>query len=113
MCSTLPCCWCLRNKVIDDTQLQKDSDGIKMLNKSFIKRSEVQSTNGDENSLTLDEKPKIEDYFFGRPKKNKYYDLNLYAMPIEEIIFGIHPTIYKEKNGNFEKFSSFFLFKII
>jgi hypothetical protein len=84
-----------------------------MLNKSIIKGSEVQSTNGDENSLTLDEKPKIEDYSFGRPKKHKYYDLDLYVMPIEEIIFGIHPTIYKKKNGDFEKsFHPFFYLRL-
>ena len=111
MCSTLPCCWCLRNKVIDDTQLRKDSDDIIMLNKSIIKGSEVQSTNGDEN--TLDKKPKIEDYYFGRPKKNEYYDLDLYEMPIEEIIFGIHPTIYKEKDENFENsFHPFFYLRL-
>ena len=108
------CCWCFRNKVIDKAQLQKDSDDIKILNESIIKGFEVQSKNGDTNNLTLDEKPKIEDYYFGRPVNNEYYDIDLYNMEIEEIILGIHPTIYKNKNEKFENsFSSLFLFKII
>lgn len=109
------CCNCSRNKVIDDAQRQKDSDGIKIMNESIIKDFEDQSKNGDgdENNVTLDEKPKIEDYYFGRPEKNEYYYLDLYNMEIEEIILGIHPTIYKDKNEKFENsFHPFFYLRL-
>ena len=53
----------------------------------------------------------MEDYYFGRPEKNEYTNEELYNMEIQEIIFGIHPTFYGERNGKI--FSSIFLFKII
>lgn len=107
------CCNWSRNKVIDDAHRQKDSDSIKIINESIIKDFEDQSKNGDENNLTLDKKPKIEDYYFGRPEKNEYYDLDLYNMEIEEIILGIHPTIYKDKNEKFENsFHPFFYLRL-
>lgn len=107
------CCNCRKNKVIDHDQMKKDLDDINTLNESIIKDFEVQSKNEDENNLTLDKKPKIEDYYFGRPVKNEFYDLDLYSMEIEEIILGIHPTIYKDKKGNFEKsFHPFFYLRL-
>ena len=53
---------------------------------------------------------RIEDYYFGRPERNQYTNEELFEMPIEEIIFGIHPTVYGK---NYEKsFHPFFYLKL-
>ena len=73
---------------------------------TFKRQKDITQKSGDiaiEGNL----QKKKEHYYFSRPIENKYSNEELYDMEIQEMIVGIHPTIYKKNKKSFHPF--FFL----
>ena len=104
------CCDCMRNKTNTREQEEEDNKIIYDLNSS---RFNPNSTKENFDSGIDEIKP--EDSYFRRPVNNKYTTNELFSMDVEELILGVHPTLYKKdkKDSKYHKsFHPFFYLKL-
>lgn len=105
---------CGKNREATKEEKIKDEQKVKIIEKKSLNES-ITSINTF-SRITNDsnyENIKLEDYYFRRPVVNNYSNNELYSMDIEEIYLGIHPTMYKKDNNQYEpSFHPFFYLRL-
>ena len=106
-----------RNKTITPEQEEKDNEKSLALNEFNLNLCKTNNVNSYSNFQTHDslihkQKAGLEDFYFARPMWNSFTKNELLSMNIEEIIFGVHPTLYKKGFESFKSFHPFFYLKL-